>query len=544
MEGTVRSGSDFDIVLFVRGVRAEWESGNVARQWRENLSRHVDGLQRRLPQFPLPSIARQARADPASANGAERPPGLKDVGVRATGNARSGGAQGGGAEGNDSRGDEDGAETRRNTTGAPTGTIAQAGQARSSKAGGASARKWGRETVKQRMERWRREREMMMMRAAEEERRKEEGEGEGEGEGPREVAVEELYVARSRHYTPNVLTFGYVSPRTPYPMSPSREQQALHAQCTPNAAILPARVYPPTVPHASPLSHTTTPHCSSSLLHHLPPFATHCPYAPQSLSHAIDGVLGAALCGRCSPLPLYPCLFWDISYSFKEWTEYWALLSTGELYLGLPHGDPRHFDFHHDRRTNPHRFVPLSHSHGPAHEFDYVGCQVALAPGQQEVRVGGGDVVFKRVQPCEAEEGCRLEGRFVHAAARDFVDAAEASGVHGGTTVTFRGDGTFSVQGATGILPCKAGGVSVGEGAGTGMGAGRGVGSEGREQEVDDEEREGRGEYEIRGKGIELRYEGGRVEDAFFFEYPGSGGGEVNINGTTYHRVVEQGGEQ
>ncbi|CAI5533254.1 unnamed protein product [Closterium sp. Naga37s-1] len=433
MEGTVRSGSDFDIVLFVRGVRAEWESGNVARQWRENLSRHVDGLQRRLPQFPLPSIARQARADPASANGAERPPGLKDVGVRATGNARSGGAQGGGAEGNDSRGDEDGAETRRNTTGAPTGTIAQAGQARSSKAGGASARKWGRETVKQRMERWRREREMMMMRAAEEERRKEEGEGEGEGGGGSGGG-------------------GAVC----------GAQQTLHSQRAHLRVF-----YPPTVPHASPLSHTTTPHCSSSLLHHLPPFATHCPYAPQSLSHAIDGVLGAALCGRCSPLPLYPCLFWDISYSFKEWTEYWALLSTGELYLGLPHGDPRHFDFHHDRRTNPHRFVPLSHSHGPAHEFDYGGCQVALAPGQQEVRVGGGDVVFKRVQPCEAEEGCRLEGRFVHAAARDFVDAAEASGVHGG-----------------------------------------------------------------------------RVEDAFFFEYPGSGGGEVNINGTTYHRVVEQGGEQ
>ncbi|CAI7842452.1 unnamed protein product [Closterium sp. NIES-53] len=438
MEGTVRSGSDLDIVSFVRGVRAEWESGNVARQWRENLSRHVDGLQRRLPQFPLPSIARQARADPASANGAERPPGLKDVGVRATGGARSGGAQGGGAEGNDPRKDEDGAETRRNSAGAPTGAVTQAGQARSSKAGGPSGRKWGRETVKQRMERWRREREMMMMRAAEEERRKEEeGEGEGEGEGPQEVAVEELYVARSRHYTPNVLTFGY---------------------------------------------------------------------------------------------------------SFKEWTEYWALLSTGELYLGLPHGDPRHFDFHHDRRTNPHRFVPLSHSHGPAHEFEYSGCQVALAPGQQEVRVGGGDVVFKRVQPCEAEEGCRLEGRFVHAAARDFVDAAEASGVHGGTTVTFRGDGTFSVQGATGIFPCKAGGVSVGEGVGTGVG--RWVGLEGRDGEVDDEEREGRGEYEIRGNGIELRYEGGRVEDAFFFEYPGSGGGEVNINGTTYHRVVEQGGEQ
>ncbi|CAI5479773.1 unnamed protein product [Closterium sp. Yama58-4] len=373
MEGTARSGSDFDIVSFVRGVRAEWESGNVARQLRENLSRHVDGLQRRLPQFPLPIIARQARADPAaSAKGAERPPGLKDVGLRATGGARSGGAQGGGAEGNDSRGDEDGAETRRNSAGAPTGAVAQAGQAQSSKARGGSGRKWGRETVKQRMERWRREREMMMMRAAEEERRREaEAEAEGEGEGAREtVEVEELYVARSRHYTPNVLTFGY---------------------------------------------------------------------------------------------------------SFKEWTEYWALLSTGELYLGLPHGDPRHFDFHHDRRTNPHRYVPLSHSHGAAHEFEYGGCQVALAPGQQEVRVGGGDVVFKRVQPCEAEEGCRLEGRFVHAAARDFVDAAEASGVHGGTT---------------------------------------------------------------------LRYEGGRVEDAFFFEYPGSGGSEVNINGTTYQRVVEQGGEE
>ncbi|CAI5964117.1 unnamed protein product [Closterium sp. NIES-64] len=511
MEGTVRSGSDFDIVSFVRRVRAEWESGNVARQWRENLSRHMDGLQRRLPQFPLPIIAHQEREDPASANGAERPPGLKDVGVRATGSARSGGAQGGGAEGNDSRGDEDGAETRRNSTGAPTGAVAQAGQARSSKAGGPSGRKWGRETVKQRMERWRRERELMMMRAAKEERRREaEAEGEGEGEGPREVAVEELYVARSRHYTPNVLTFG---------------------------------LFPPLPHHHS----------------HCPPLSP-TPLDPSVFIQAVDGVLVSTgelqlglpfvtahnLATALSPLPLYPPTSYSFKqwmhYSFKEWTEYWALLSTGELYLGLPHGDPRHFDFHHDRRTNPHRFVPLSHAHGPAREFEYGGCQVALAPGQQEVRVGGGDVVFKRVQPCEAEEGCRLEGRFVHAAARDFVDAAEASGVHGGTTVTFRGDGTFSVQGATGILPCKAGGMGVGEGAG--MGVGRVGELEGREGEVDDEEREGRGEYEIRGNGIELRYEGGRVEDAFFFEYPGSGGSEVNINGTTYHRVVEQGGEE
>ncbi|GJP34848.1 hypothetical protein CLOM_g19262, partial [Closterium sp. NIES-68] len=137
-------------------------------------------------------------------------------------------------------------------------------------------------------------------------------------------------------------------------------------------------------------------------------------------------------------------------YSFKQWTEYWALLTTGELYLGLPHGDPRHFDFHADRRTNPHRFVPLSHAHGRG--------------------AAGNDVVFKRVQPCEAEDGCRLDGRFVHEAARDFVDAAEASGVKGVTTVSFRPDGTFS---------------------------------------VDDEDRGGRGEYEIRGNGIELRYEGG-----------------------------------
>ncbi|GJP49288.1 hypothetical protein CLOM_g8517 [Closterium sp. NIES-68] len=425
MEGTARSGPDFDLVSFVRGVQAEWESGRLKSQWREHLARHVDGLRRHVPHFPLPSITRQARADPASADGGERPPGLRDVGVRAIG-AQPGGGQGGGAEGADSRGDENGAEGRRNGGGAPLGAVAQAAQAESRRVRKASGRKWGRETVKQRMERWRREREMMM-RAAEEE-------GEEEEETPQAVAVEELYVARTRHYTPNVLTFGY---------------------------------------------------------------------------------------------------------SFKQWTEYWALLTTGELYLGLPHGDPRHFDFHADRRTNPHRFVPLSHAHGPSHEFEYDGCQVALSPGQQEVRLGN-DVVFKRVQPCEAEDGCRLDGRFVHEAARDFVDAAEASGVKGVTTVSFRPDGTFSVRGGTGILPCKSGGRGGGEGVGVGMGMGNGE----REGQVDDEDRGGRGEYEIRGNGIELRYEGGRVEDAFFFEYPGSEGTEVNINGTTYHRVAEHGGEE
>lgn len=210
-------------------------------------------------------------------------------------------------------------------------------------------------------------------------------------------------------------------------------------------------------------------------------------------------------------------------YSFKDWTEYWALLSTGEVYLGLPHGDPRAFDFEEERRQNPHRFLPLETLQDAAVEgqlrgargFQYAGCFVPFDPAQQSIAVKEG-MVFHRVGSCD---GHRLEGTFLHRAPRNFVETSEAYGLQGPTAISFSKDGTFQILGCANICfraPAR---------------------SDGAMDATSSFEEESRGRYNIKGNLIEFQYEGGAFEDAFFFEMPCAEESVVSINGVAYRRT-------
>lgn len=204
-----------------------------------------------------------------------------------------------------------------------------------------------------------------------------------------------------------------------------------------------------------------------------------------------------------------------IGYEYANFNVFWLLLPGGQVYFGLPQGDPAFFDLERARREQPAKVGSYRLVRGQV-QFSYRGVPVSFPQGAATVPLGllwpgqSGKTVFRRVEPCDH---CRLSGSF---ARRSFSDVSSALGlgnVSGEVRFVFSPDGRFEVSGFTGFAV-----------------SGSSAGAAGSSQAG------GRGTYSIQNNLLQLLYQDGRREQAFFFRFPGEENTLISINGSNYLR--------
>lgn len=228
---------------------------------------------------------------------------------------------------------------------------------------------------------------------------------------------------------------------------------------------------------------------------------------------------------------LVPKLY-TFGYDFNHWNEYWAILNTGELYLGLPQCDSQHFNYEQERRQNPQRFLPYRANGNVIYGFEYNGREISFQLGQESVLVDS-CTTFKRVNPCN---NFTLEGIFRHESYSDPVECAASRGLPGQTSFYFSKEGQFKVKGCTSdrcLVPrphseelrnkvfIEAGSLVRSPDDNAHYNKYNSLG--------------GKGSYSISENQITLLYDDGRTEEAYFFKYPGNDG-LLSINGVNYFK--------